>query len=61
VLTLSRTRRYRTPELKAAVTRLKESREVELAALASTEVRRVVERRGIELANCRETSECGVR
>ena len=61
VLTLSRTRRYRTPELKAAVTRLKESREVELAALASTEVRRVVERRGIELANYRETSECGVR
>ena len=48
------------PELKAAATRLKESREVELAALVSTEVRRVVERRGIELANYRERPKCGV-
>ena len=48
------------PELKAAATRLKESREVELAALVSDEVRQVVERRGIELANYREAPKCGV-
>jgi predicted glycoside hydrolase/deacetylase ChbG (UPF0249 family) len=48
------------PELRAAATRLKESRQVELAALVSSEVRRVVERRGIELANYRETPKCGL-
>jgi chitin disaccharide deacetylase len=41
------------PELGAAVTRLKESREIELAALVSPEVRSVIERRGIELVNYR--------
>jgi predicted glycoside hydrolase/deacetylase ChbG (UPF0249 family) len=41
------------PELRAASTRLKESREVELAALTSPEARSVIERRGIELVNYR--------
>jgi predicted glycoside hydrolase/deacetylase ChbG (UPF0249 family) len=41
------------PELRAAATRLKESREIELAALVSPEVRSAIERRGIELANYR--------
>lgn len=41
------------PELRAARTRLKESREVELAALVSPEVREAIERRGIELVNYR--------
>jgi len=41
------------PELRAATTRLKESREIELAALVSPEVRSVIERRGIELVNYR--------
>jgi predicted glycoside hydrolase/deacetylase ChbG (UPF0249 family) len=41
------------PELRAATTRLKESREMELAALVSPEVRSVIERRGIELVNYR--------
>jgi predicted glycoside hydrolase/deacetylase ChbG (UPF0249 family) len=40
-------------ELRAAKTRLKESREVELAALTSPEVRAVIERRGIALTNYR--------
>lgn len=40
--------------LQTASTRLKESRETELAALISPEVRRVVERRGIELVNYRQ-------
>lgn len=44
------------PELRAADTRLKESREIELAALTSSEVRAVIERRGIELVNYRETA-----
>ena len=39
------------PELQAAATRLKESRAAELAALTSTDVRRVIDRRGIELTN----------
>jgi predicted glycoside hydrolase/deacetylase ChbG (UPF0249 family) len=39
------------PELRAAATRLKESREMELAALVSPAVRAVIERRGIELVN----------
>lgn len=39
------------PELRAANTRLKESREIELAALVSPEVREVIERRGIRLVN----------
>jgi predicted glycoside hydrolase/deacetylase ChbG (UPF0249 family) len=42
------------PELRAASTRLKESREVELAALTSPEARSVIERRGIELVNYRQ-------
>jgi predicted glycoside hydrolase/deacetylase ChbG (UPF0249 family) len=41
------------PELRAATTRLKESREMELAALVSPEVRRAIEQRGIELVNYR--------
>jgi predicted glycoside hydrolase/deacetylase ChbG (UPF0249 family) len=41
------------PELRSAKTRLKESREIELAALTSTEVRAMIERRGIELVNYR--------
>lgn len=40
-------------ELRAAATRLKESRAAELAALTSPEVRRVIEKRGIELTNYR--------
>jgi predicted glycoside hydrolase/deacetylase ChbG (UPF0249 family) len=39
------------PELRAAKTRLKESREIELAALVSSEVRNVIDRRGIRLVN----------
>jgi predicted glycoside hydrolase/deacetylase ChbG (UPF0249 family) len=45
------------PELRSAVTRLKESREVELAALLSPGVRRVIEQRGIELVNFRQAIE----
>jgi predicted glycoside hydrolase/deacetylase ChbG (UPF0249 family) len=41
------------PELRAAATRLKESRAVELAALTSNEVRAVIARRGIKLVNYR--------
>lgn len=41
------------PELQGAATRLKESRAVELAALTSPEVRRVIERRGITLTDYR--------
>lgn len=41
------------PELQGAATRLKESRAVELAALTSPEVRRVIERRGIKLTDYR--------
>lgn len=41
------------PELRHAATRLKESREIELAALLSPEVRGAIEQRGIELVNCR--------
>jgi chitin disaccharide deacetylase len=39
------------PELRAARTRLKESRAIELSALVSPEVRRTIERRGIELVD----------
>ena len=39
------------PELRAATTRLKESREIELAALVSREARDVIERRGIKLVS----------
>ena len=39
------------PELMGAATRLKQSRAVELAALTSPDVRRAIERRGIELTN----------
>ena len=42
------------PDLRAAATRLKESREMELAALLSPEVRKVMERRRIELVNYRQ-------
>jgi chitin disaccharide deacetylase len=41
------------PELRAAKTRLKESREIELAALVSSEVRSAIERCGIQLVNYR--------
>lgn len=40
-------------ELRSASTRLKESRAIELAALTSPEVRRVIERRGIHLTSYR--------
>jgi predicted glycoside hydrolase/deacetylase ChbG (UPF0249 family) len=43
-------------ELRGAATRLKESRATELAALLSPEVRRVIERRGIELTDYRALS-----
>lgn len=43
-------------ELRGAATRLKESREVELAALLSPRVRRVIEQRGIELVNYRDVT-----
>jgi len=39
------------PELHGAATRLKESREIELAALLSPAIRRILEQRGIELVN----------
>jgi predicted glycoside hydrolase/deacetylase ChbG (UPF0249 family) len=39
------------PALRAARTRLKESREHELAALIAPEVRQALERNGIELVN----------
>jgi hopanoid biosynthesis associated protein HpnK len=41
------------PELRAAPTRLKESRAIELAALVSPKTRRAMERHGIELTNYR--------
>jgi predicted glycoside hydrolase/deacetylase ChbG (UPF0249 family) len=41
------------PELRGAATRLRESRAVELAALTSPDVRRAIERRGIQLTNYR--------
>ncbi len=41
------------PELRAAATRLKESRAAELAALTSPGVRSAIERRGIQLTNYR--------
>jgi len=40
--------------LRVAATRLKESREIELAALLSPEARRVIEQRGIELCGYRD-------
>ena len=43
------------PELRGAATRLKESRAIELAALTSPEVRRVIEERGIQLTNYRHS------
>jgi predicted glycoside hydrolase/deacetylase ChbG (UPF0249 family) len=42
------------PELRAASTRLKESRAIELAALTSPEARQTIERRGIELVTYRD-------
>ena len=42
------------PELRAASTRLKESRALELAALLSPRVRTEIEQRGIELTNYRQ-------
>ena len=41
------------PELRAAATRLKESRAIELAALLSPGIRQIIEQRGIELTNYR--------
>lgn len=46
------------PELRAAPTRLKESRAIELAALTSPEVRALIQRRGIELVNYRPANPC---
>lgn len=43
-----------TEELRSARTRLKESREQELRALTSPEVRRAIEETGVELVSCRE-------
>jgi predicted glycoside hydrolase/deacetylase ChbG (UPF0249 family) len=45
------------PELEASPTRLKESRAIELAALLSSEAKRVIEERGIELVNYRQVTE----
>jgi len=42
------------PELRNAATRLKESREIELAALLSPGTRQVLEQRGIQLVNYRQ-------
>jgi predicted glycoside hydrolase/deacetylase ChbG (UPF0249 family) len=42
------------PELEAAPTRLKKSREIELAALCSPDARRTIERRGIRLIRYRD-------
>lgn len=42
------------PELRNAATRLKESREIELAALLSPRTRQVIEQRGIQLMNYRQ-------
>jgi chitin disaccharide deacetylase len=43
------------PDLRGAATRLKESRAIELAALTSPGVRRVIEERGIQLTNYRHS------
>ena len=43
------------PELTGATTRLKQSREIELAALLSPQTRRIIEQRGIQLVNYRPT------
>lgn len=45
-----------TSELRAARTRLKESREIELSALIDPGIRRILEQRGIELVNYRPVS-----
>jgi predicted glycoside hydrolase/deacetylase ChbG (UPF0249 family) len=45
------------PDLAGAVTRLKESRAIELKALTSPDVRRVIESRGIQLVSFRDLSE----
>jgi predicted glycoside hydrolase/deacetylase ChbG (UPF0249 family) len=45
------------PELRSAATRLKESRAIELAALLSPNIRRVIEQRDIELVNFRQATE----
>jgi predicted glycoside hydrolase/deacetylase ChbG (UPF0249 family) len=42
------------PELQSARTRLKKSREIELAALVSPETRMMIEQHGIRLTNYRE-------
>lgn len=47
------------PELRAAATRLKETRELELAALLAPATRRAIERRGIELVNYRDVTASG--
>jgi predicted glycoside hydrolase/deacetylase ChbG (UPF0249 family) len=47
------------PELRGAATRLKESREIELAALLSPKTRRAIEQRGIELTNYRRLTGSG--
>jgi len=50
-----------TEELRAAPTRLKESRAAELAALTSEEVRRAIEETGVELVNYRADRDQNVR
>jgi predicted glycoside hydrolase/deacetylase ChbG (UPF0249 family) len=45
-----------TAELRAARTRLKESREIELSALIDPGIRRILDQRGIELVNYRPVS-----
>jgi predicted glycoside hydrolase/deacetylase ChbG (UPF0249 family) len=50
---------YCRDELRRARTRLKESRERELEALVSSEVRDAIERHGIRLAGYRELSALG--
>ncbi|HKD10277.1 MAG TPA: ChbG/HpnK family deacetylase [Bryobacteraceae bacterium] len=45
-----------TSELRAAPTRLKESREIELSALIDPGIRGIIEQRGIELVNYRQVN-----
>lgn len=48
------------PELRNAATRLKASREIELAALLSPRTRQVIEQRGIQLMNYRQNGAIGL-
>ena len=51
---------YLGPELRNAATRLKASREIELAALLSPRTRQVIEQRGIQLMNYRQNGAIGL-